>query len=60
VAAFFDAGNALESFSDELETGAGAGLRWLSPIGMVRLDLAFALSRDGTPARIHVTIGPDL
>jgi translocation and assembly module TamA len=46
VAAFVDTGNAFNSTHEGLETGAGFGLRWKSPIGMVRLDLAAAVSQD--------------
>lgn len=60
VAAFYDAGNALEDLGSDLESGTGAGLRWLSPIGLVRADIAFAVSEPGTPVRFHLTIGPDL
>jgi translocation and assembly module TamA len=60
VAVFYDAGNAIEDFSDDLEHGAGFGLRWKSPIGPVRIDLASALSKDGDPWRLHLNIGPDL
>lgn len=60
VAAFYDAGNAFPSFSGDLEHGAGMGLRFLSPIGPIRADAAFALSEPGTPLRFHLTIGPDL
>lgn len=61
LAAFFDAGNALDGFSDvELETGAGVGIRWVSPVGMVRFDGAWALSQPGSPWRIHFVLGPDL
>lgn len=60
LAAFYDAGNALEELAFDLESGAGAGLRWLSPIGLVRADVAFALDEPGAPARFHLTIGPDL
>jgi translocation and assembly module TamA len=60
VAAFFDAGNALRSLSGRLERGVGGGVRWRSPIGLIRLDGAFAISRDGSPFRLHVIIGPDL
>ena len=57
---FYDAGNAMEEFSDDLEHGAGFGIRWNSPIGPVRIDLASALSKDGDPWRLHLNIGPDL
>ncbi|NIR43240.1 MAG: outer membrane protein assembly factor [Gemmatimonadetes bacterium] len=60
AAVFFDTGNAVDLLDVSLKHGAGAGLRWLAPIGMVRLDAAFALSRDGTPIRFHLIIGPDL
>lgn len=60
IAAFYDAGNAFPSFSGDLEHGAGMGLRFLTPIGPVRADAAFALSEPGTPLRFHLTIGPDL
>jgi len=60
VALFTDAGNALDSFKDELEIGAGLGLRWKSPVGSIRIDFASALTADGEPWRIHINIGPDL
>lgn len=59
VAAFVDTGNAFNSVHEGLETGAGVGLRWRSPIGMVRVDLAAAVSRDNA-LRLHFTLGPDL
>jgi translocation and assembly module TamA len=60
LAGFYDVGDALDSFSLSLEQGAGLGLRWLSPIGLVRVDGALAVSRSGTPFRLHLTVGPDL
>jgi len=58
-AVFFDAGNAFEGLgAGDIEQGAGGGLRWKSPVGPVRLDLAFALNHDDW--RIHFTMGPDL
>jgi translocation and assembly module TamA len=36
------------------------GLRWLSPIGLVRADVAWAVSEPGAPLRFHLMIGPDL
>jgi translocation and assembly module TamA len=60
IALFYDAGNAIDSFNDRLERGAGFGFRWKSPVGPVRIDLASALSRDGRPWRLHINIGPDL
>ena len=45
---------------DDLEQGAGFGLRWRSPVGPVRIDLANAISTDDKNWRLHVSIGPDL
>lgn len=62
VAAFFDAGNAANDFKFDFARGAGLGLRWRSPVGMVRIDLAHPLDdRDGAPdVRLHLGIGSDL
>lgn len=60
VAMFYDAGNAIDDIADKLARGAGLGLRWQSPVGSVRIDLASAISKDGHPWRLHINIGPDL
>ncbi len=60
AAVFYDTGNSMRSLSGELEQGAGVGLRWVSPIGPIRADVAWALSEPGTPMRFHFTVGPDL
>lgn len=60
VATFYDVGNAFNNFSQDLEHGVGIGIRWLSPVGLIRVDVATALSKDGHPLRLHITIGPDL
>ena len=59
AAVFLDTGNAIDSLSDDLEQGAGFGLRWKSPVGPVRIDLANSISR-GKNWRLHISIGPDL
>ena len=59
-AIFYDVGNAIDDFATKFKKGAGFGVGWRSPIGMIRLDLAWALSKHGTPIRIHFTVGPDL
>lgn len=59
MAVFMDAGN---SFADldaiSLYKSAGLGLRWMSPIGPIRADVAKGLD-DGS-FRLHITMGPDL
>ena len=60
VAAFLDAGNAIDSLDEDLEQGAGFGMRWKSPIGPVRVDLANAISTKEQDWRLHISIGPDL
>jgi translocation and assembly module TamA len=65
VAAFTDVGDALDSFTlsvkqGALEQGVGAGIRWASPIGLIRIDGAFAVTRPGPPFHLHLSIGPDL
>ncbi len=61
VAAFIDTGDVMNSFTTSLEKGVGAGLRWRTPVGMVRFDLAHPVKRpDLDRVRIHISIGPDL
>jgi translocation and assembly module TamA len=60
LAAFYDIGNGLSSFDDRLFSGVGAGIRWVSPIGLLRLDGAFGISEAGDPFRVHFAFGPDL
>lgn len=61
VAAFIDAGNAFNSWSDfKLRRGVGVGVRWYSIVGAVRVDVAKALDFDGEPWRLHFTIGTPL
>lgn len=60
LAVFADSGNAFNNFTDfDLKNGAGVGVRWLSPIGPIRVDLASALD-DDNKWRLHITMGPDL
>ena len=35
--------NTVEGFGQDIKKGAGFGIRWLSPIGLVKLDLAKAV-----------------
>lgn len=63
-AVFVDAGDAFDDFdadSFEMQLGVGVGVRWRSPVGPVRLDIAHGLGDDARNAvRLHLSIGPDL
>ncbi len=60
-AVFVDAGNAFNDWSDpEIKVGIGAGIRWYSIAGPIRLDIAQATDFTGRPWRIHFTIGTPL
>lgn len=60
AAVFVDAGDAYIS-DFNLNVGAGIGLRWKSPVGIVRLDIAMPVVTDlEKSVRFHVVIGPDL
>lgn len=63
IATFVDTGDAFTSFdSYEQKTGVGFGLRWRSPVGMIRGDLGFPLNKDKNTSvvELHIVIGPDL
>jgi len=60
AALFVDAGDASASGALAPRFGAGVGLRWLSPIGLLRLDVGFALDQDIGGWHLHFGIGPDL
>jgi len=60
MAAFVDAGDVGNSSLGNFEVGIGLGLRYRSPVGMIRFDLAHPLDDPNMPVRIHVSIGPDL
>ncbi len=59
-AVFIDAGNAFNTHWQPLEWGAGIGVRWISPVGPVRVDLASAITEPGKPLRLHITLGSPL
>ena len=60
LAVFYDVGNAYNDVTETMKHGAGIGVRWQSPVGLIRVDVAAALSETSTPVRLHITIGPDL
>lgn len=55
-AAFVDAGNAANSWKDlSPALGYGVGLRWRSPVGPLRLDVAYG--QEARAARLHLSVG---
>jgi translocation and assembly module TamA len=61
LAGFIDSGNSFRDRIDgKFQVGVGTGFRWVSPVGMVRLDGAWGISRGDDPFHIHFMIGPVL
>ena len=55
-AAFIDAGNAADRWSElNPALGYGVGLRWRSPVGPLRVDLAYG--QEVHQFRVHLSIG---
>lgn len=60
IAGFVDSGNAYTQGRFRTRTGIGAGVRWRSPVGMVRLDVAHGLDDADRGVTLHLVIGPAL
>ncbi|MBF7682536.1 outer membrane protein assembly factor [Acinetobacter sp. B5B] len=61
AATFTDFGNAYnKDFSNPIAYSVGVGIRWKSPIGPIRLDIASGISDPGHPIRLHFFIGSQL
>jgi translocation and assembly module TamA len=58
-AAFVDTGSAFDDTPD-LKTGVGVGLRWRSPVGPVRVDIAHGLNDPDSAFQLYLNIGADL
>ncbi|MBB3104863.1 translocation and assembly module TamA [Azomonas macrocytogenes] len=60
IASFIDQGNAFNSLdAPALKTSVGMGVRWVSPVGPIRVDLAQPLD-DGGGIHFHFSMGPEL
>lgn len=59
-AIFTDFGNAFNSWSNPIEYSVGVGVRWRSPVGLIRIDVASGISDEDKPFGLHIMIGPDL
>ncbi|BHH82580.1 autotransporter assembly complex protein TamA [Desulforhopalus sp. 52FAK] len=60
LAAFWDGGTATDDLSLDFYQGVGAGIRFRLPFGQIRFDVASAITEDGNPFRVHLTVGGDL
>lgn len=60
AALFVDGGTATNDFSEKLEVGAGFGFRYLTPVGPIRVDHAWGLTKESKSTRLSITIGPEI
>ena len=60
LASFVDTGTATNDYRDPLKVGSGFGVRWISPLGPIRFDLAFGVSETKIPWRLHFGLGAEL
>ncbi len=60
AAVFVDSGSAFDGKQPDMRTGVGIGLRWKSPVGPVRIDIAHGLDQPDSPITLHLNIGADL
>lgn len=60
VAAFVDAGNAYNMNNIDIKVGTGLGIRWVSPIGPIRLDFAIPVNDSDSSFQIHFAAGAQL
>ncbi len=58
---FVDAGDAYNGGRPKWKVGAGVGIRWYSPIGAIKFDVAHGFNRKyGDTIRFHLNIGATL
>ena len=60
AAVFIDSGSAFDGKTPDMHTGIGFGIRWRSPVGPVRIDIARGLKSPDSPFTIGLNIGADL
>ena len=61
IAAFVDGGGAFTERNDDVYQSAGLGLRWLSPIGQIRFDVAVPVhDEENSGFKLHISMGPPL
>ncbi|HSD15850.1 MAG TPA: autotransporter assembly complex family protein [Thermomonas sp.] len=60
AAVFIDSGSAFDGKKPDMHTGVGIGIRWRSPVGPVRIDIAHGLNSPDSPFTVHLNIGASL
>lgn len=60
AAVFMDAGRAYNHGDEPWHKSVGIGARWLSPVGQIRVDIAFPINDEETGWRLHIFMGPPL
>ncbi len=61
AAVFADTGRAFDDFDERYRLGAGVGIRWQSPVGAFRIDIAHPIDDDDVDGfRVHLSLGPDI
>lgn len=60
TAIFSDIGRAYNQGDETWHKSVGVGVRWLSPVGQIRIDLAVPINDEVKGFRIHIFIGPPL
>lgn len=60
AALFVDAGDVWSAGRPDLAIGVGAGVRWRSPVGPIRVDVAHGLDDVVGGWQLHISAGPDL
>jgi translocation and assembly module TamA len=61
IGLFADAGTSTNDFSEPISVGVGTGIRWMTPIGPVKVDFSVPVKSDSdTKYTINLYIGPEL
>lgn len=58
-AVFVDSGSAFDGTDVDWHTGVGVGVRWKSPVGPLRFDIAHGLDHPDSPFTIGLSIGAE-
>lgn len=59
-ALFVDGGDAWNRFKPNWKTSVGVGVRWISPIGPVRFDVAHGFENENEKVMFLINLGPEL